>query len=273
MIQASALIAKFVYALTNLWGYIWGAAGILWTDAKQQQKVNYMRQKYGEVWKTSDAAKGDNYYYSAMYGAKWVGHYVADCSGLFAWAFQLLGGSIAHGSNSIWNSYCTNKGKLKGGKRTDGKKLKPGSAVFTYNAAKKNRGHIGLYIGDGRVIEASGTKAGVVKSSVGLSKWVEWGELKGIDYSGSEDSGEDPAPDKEPDTPEEGGHPTLRRGSKGEDVKELQTLLQLKGYDLGSCGIDGDFGKATEKAGPAHFCPPFLSSFRLSYIILSGFSQ
>ena len=193
MIKSADLIAKFVYALANLWGYIWGAAGILWTEAKQQQKVNYMRQKYGENWKTSDAAKGDTYWYAAMYGAKWIGHYVADCSGLFAWAFKQLGGSIAHGSNSIWNSYCSKKGKLKGGKRTDGEKLKPGSAVFTYNSAKKNRGHIGLYIGDGWVIEASGTKAGVVKSSVGLAKWVEWGELKGVDYDGS-----DPDPDPDP---------------------------------------------------------------------------
>lgn len=39
----------------------------------------------------------------------------------------------------------------------------------------------------------------------------------------------------------------LRRGSKGEDVKQLQTLLLKLGYDLGKWGVDGDFGATTEK--------------------------
>ena len=40
-------------------------------------------------------------------------------------------------------------GELKTGKRTDGKELKPGTAVFCYNETKKNRSHVGLYIGNG----------------------------------------------------------------------------------------------------------------------------
>lgn len=39
--------------------------------------------------------------------------------------------------------------------------------------------------------------------------------------------------------------PTLKRYSKGETVKLLQDLLNLKGYGL---KVDGDFGPATEKA-------------------------
>ena len=31
-------------------------------------------------------------------------------------------------------------------------------------------------------------------------------------------------------------------------LKQLQTKLQALGYNLGICGIDGDFGQATEKA-------------------------
>ena len=42
--------------------------------------------------------------------------------------------------------------------------------------------------------------------------------------------------------------PTLRKGSKGAAVTDLQTMLLKLGYDLGPCGIDGDFGKATEAA-------------------------
>ena len=40
----------------------------------------------------------------------------------------------------------------------------------------------------------------------------------------------------------------MRKGSKGAAVTELQTMLDKLGYDLGPCGIDGDFGKATEAA-------------------------
>ena len=41
---------------------------------------------------------------------------------------------------------------------------------------------------------------------------------------------------------------TIRKGNYGALVKECQTALQKLGYDLGICGVDGDFGQATEKA-------------------------
>lgn len=234
MITTQALIEKFQYALDNQWGYIWGTAGVLWTKAKQEQ-----------IEKTTDSDRE----YSRKYGSKWIGHYVADCSGLFTWAFKQLGGTMYHGSNTMYNSWCTAKGKLKNGKRTDGKELLPGTAVFTYSSATGKRGHVGLYIGNGWVIEAQGTKAGVVKSAVTLSKWVDWGELKGVDYGSDSPS----APVPEPSEPKEdksstNTKPTLKRGSKGEYVTALQTKLLQKGYDLGKYGIDGDFGSATEAA-------------------------
>lgn len=43
-----------------------------------------------------------------------------------------------------------------------------------------------------------------------------------------------------------GGNRTLKNGSRGDDVKELQKILTEKGF---SCGVaDGIFGKATKKA-------------------------
>lgn len=41
---------------------------------------------------------------------------------------------------------------------------------------------------------------------------------------------------------------TIRKGNYGELVKQLQTRLKELGYDLGVCGVDGDFGIATERA-------------------------
>ena len=91
-----------------------------------------------------------------------------------------------HGSNTMWNKYMTSKGKLSGGKRTDGQALKPGTAVFVLKNGS-DRSHVGLYIGNGEVIEASTTKVGVIKSKITNSKWAEWGEMKGVDYSASKD--------------------------------------------------------------------------------------
>jgi len=87
-----------------------------------------------------------------------------------------------HGSNTMWDRYCTSKGKLSNGKRTDGKELKPGTAVFVLKGTS-NRSHVGLYIGNGKVIEASGTQVGVTMTDITNKKWCEWGELKGVDYS------------------------------------------------------------------------------------------
>ena len=242
MINAASLISKFKYALDNGWGYIWGAAGLMWTENRQQQKVNYMVSKYGADWKKNADAKKDNYYSAALYGSKWIGHYVADCSGLFVWAFKQLGGAIYHGSNSIYDRYCTSeKGKLTDELK---KKLLPGTAVFVDKSG--NKSHIGLYIGNGKVIEASGTQAGVCISNITAGKWSYYGLLKNVDYS-AQNAPEDPSGgigDKLPAV----NYPTLKRGCKGQYVKELQILLNKKGYSLGSYGIDGDFGSATQAA-------------------------
>ena len=54
-----------------------------------------------------------------------------------------------------------------------------------------------------------------------------------------------------PDTPASEytlGTRTLKRGSKGTDVKALQEFLLQLGYNLPQYGADGDFGGETETA-------------------------
>ena len=220
LITTTALIDKFKQALAEKWGYIWGTAGETWTAARQ-----------ANLEKTTDADRAN----SRKYGSKWIGHTVADCSGLFSWAFKQLGGYMYHGSDTMYRKYCTEHGELKKGKRTDRGTLKPGTAVFVWNG--KTYSHVGLYTGDNTVIEAMSTLNGVTTSKVTAGKWTHWGELKGVDYSD--------APEDKPATPTD---PVLRRGNKGADVKTLHTLLVEKGYSVGSCRIDGDFGSATLKA-------------------------
>ena len=159
-ILSSELIAQFQTALREGWGYIYGASGEIWTQAQQNAASREQTKKYGQ---------------------KWVGHRVADCSGLFAWAFRQLGGYCYHGSNTMFRRYSSASGSLSAGKRTDGEPLKPGTAVYKFNASEGYH-HVGLYIGEGAVIEAKGTAYGVVTSKID-SGWTHWGELKGVDYA------------------------------------------------------------------------------------------
>ena len=51
----------------------------------------------------------------------------------------------------------------------------PGLAVW-------HSGHIGVYIGGGEVIEAMGTKYGVVKTKLSERSWTAWLEIPYINY-------------------------------------------------------------------------------------------
>lgn len=99
-----------------------------------------------------------------------------DCSGAFYYAYKKLGGYMYHGSNTMWRKYTTEKGKIG---EID---LVPGMAVFkcrNWTSAQSSNGwyetnpgdvyHVGMYVGDGWVVEAQGKKTGVVKTKV--SAW------------------------------------------------------------------------------------------------------
>ena len=69
MISTQSLISLFRQALEEKWGYIWGTSGVKWTAALQKELEN-----------TTDADRS----LGRQYGKKWIGHTVADCSGLFS---------------------------------------------------------------------------------------------------------------------------------------------------------------------------------------------
>ena len=242
MIKAQEIVDWFKYALENHWGYCFGAHGDVWTASDQKLKVNYMIKNFGEDWKKNADAKKNNYYLTAMYGAKWIGHNVSDCSGMFVWVYKKYGLAIQHSSSGIYKSYCKEKGKLTADLK---KTLLPGTAVFTGDTAT-NHPHIGLYVGNGKCIEAAGVESGVITSNITAGKWKWYGLLKSVEYPASEaqEQPSDPVDDKESYP----SLPTLKRGSKGEYVTLLQTKLVNKGYSVGSYGIDGDFGSGTLKA-------------------------
>ena len=160
-VNVSDLIAHCMRFYTEGWGYIYGAYGQIWTQAKQDAATDEQTRKYGQ---------------------QWVGKHVIDCSGVWYLAMKELGSYMYHGSNTMWKSYTVSRGALKGGKRTDGQELKPGSAIYTGNDAD-GRNHVGIYIGDGKVLEAGGCQYGVILTPVTKTKWTWWAEMKYVDYT------------------------------------------------------------------------------------------
>jgi len=177
MVTARDFIAYVYIPLTQAWGYIYGTAGRMWTEALQQawsqpgHKNNQLTKKYG---------------------SKWIGRMVTDCSGLLCWALKQLGVEIVHHARYQYTDASKRKGGLINGKREDGQPILPGTAVFL-KGSQDHIHHVGVYVGHGICIEAKGTRWGVVTSE--LTHWDYWGELKVVDYTDAEKLENEPAPE------------------------------------------------------------------------------
>ncbi len=97
-------------------------------------------------------------------------------------------------------------------------------------------GHMGVYIGNGEVVEARGTNYGIVKTKLKDRPWKNWAKMPGIEYIEENDI-------------------MLKKGDKGEAVYDYQWVLKQLGYDMGTWadmktgeknGLDGSFGSYTE---------------------------
>ena len=150
--------------------------------------------------------------------------YAFDCSGLIIhWLRDIKG--LIDGDTSAAGLYrqCTQKGKLAAWQ------MQPGDLVFRYSFAKGKMGHVGVYVGNGMVVEAQGRDAGVVMRHLSYGGWTHQGRHPAL--------AEDTAP-------------TVFRLTSpmmhGENVKLMQTALNACGYDCGKA--DGICGKVTMTA-------------------------
>lgn len=148
--------------LPKKWGYIFGKAGVKWTAEMQDEIDKTTEKKYESARK---------------YGRKWVGHYVADCSGLVKYLCKKFKITVPHGSNSMWRDSLFEKGEIRGS-------IPVGALVFKLRNGDDFY-HVGIYVGDGNVVEAQGTQTGVVQTR--LTSWTHYGLVKGIGYSTKKD--------------------------------------------------------------------------------------
>ena len=97
------------------------------------------------------------------------------------------------------------------------------------------KGHCGVYIGNGKVVESAPKWAnGVQITALSARNWLKHGKLPYIIYN-----------EREVKNVVNVELSVLRKGSKGEEVKTLQRLLNAFGANL---SVDGDFGSLTESA-------------------------
>ena len=158
-IPVKALYDNCEMMLAEKWGYIWGTAGVLWTEAKQKAVENEMAQKYG---------------------SRWIGHTVTDCSGVMVFIWKLYGLKIPHGSNSIRRQSVGPLTNIP----------QPGYAAFKVRDGDYY--HIGIVAADGKTVyESQGTIAGFVTSDA--SRWDWFAPFKDVVY----EEGESPLPDGE----------------------------------------------------------------------------
>ncbi len=216
--QGAADFAKKVY--NEGWKYVYGAHGEMIT----QEVVDKYRKTFPRMYT-------DSYYEKTC---KAIGHRGVDCVGLLKAYLWWQGDSkdpkttsgVAGGASAMYG-----EAKDKGPMST----MPDEPGIILYRS-----GHIGIYIGGGYVIDASGVDYGIKKNNK-LSKWTYWFRSPYLKYSGSgggsgvsSDSEEKKADD---DT-------VLRLNSTGDAVKKLQNRLKALGYFTGTA--DGKFGSGTE---------------------------
>lgn len=190
--------------------YVWGAQGQLLTSISPE----WIRSKETS---TANANKAIEMYNKrkGIAGAR-----AYDCSGLVCWCLTECKAK-EQGFDKTAEGLRQLCSKLS-------KPTEDGDLCFKISDGKAH--HVGMYVG-GKIVEAKGRAYGVVSSSVS-SSWNAFGRL----------------PIKWDDEPKQYVLTRiLKKGCKGDDVKELQKKLMSLGYKLPRYGADGDFGKETDK--------------------------
>lgn len=158
------LVTYAIHAWESGWGYVWGTYGSVLTDSLFAYKLEQYPDGVGN--------------YEDFIRDNWLGGRTTDCVGLikgYGWLDPITL-SIRYGTNGMPDigadsmyANATVKGDMSSMPDT------PGLAVW-------HSGHIGVYIGGGEVIEAMGTRYGVVKTQLSERSWTAWLEIPYINY-------------------------------------------------------------------------------------------
>lgn len=216
------------------WQYVYASQGHDCTPQWRRSRIPYCpSQKYVDM--INDNCPVLSGKQLLCDGCSYVDTDVFDCAGFVLNEMQLAGVPFyGQGATTQWNT--ASNWAAKGEISTMPKSL----VCAIYKRKDDKMSHAGLSMGDGAggAIHCSTfVKRGNVFTD--NPRWTHWGIPRGL-YSNKElrEAGIDVA--------EDDNIPTLRRGSQGDEVADLQMILNSKfGYKL---DIDGDFGSKTETA-------------------------
>lgn len=158
------LVAWAKNASDAQWGYVFGMYGTV----LDEDMLSYKMNQYPD----------DVAVYEDFIRSNWMGKRCADCVGLikgYGW-YNPDTGEIEYGTNGMVDTgsdgmyeAATEKGVLSTMPDI------PGLAVW-------QEGHIGIYIGDGKVVEAMTTTVGVVTTDLHNRSWTHWLKIPYINY-------------------------------------------------------------------------------------------
>lgn len=160
------------FAADKKWGYVWGTYGTVLDKAFLESKIEQYPNEVGGK--------------EEFIRANWVGKRTADCVGLikgYSWydvesqkTILISNGMPDIGADTMYEN-ATEKGTI------DTIPEIPGLAVW-------KSGHIGVYIGNGQVVEAYGTTTGVIRSRLADGGWTHWLKIPYITYIEQEETEE-----------------------------------------------------------------------------------
>jgi len=159
------LVAYAEQAFNSRWGYVWGTYGDILTKLLLDYKLEQYPDGVGN--------------YEEFIRSNWLGVRTTDCVGLikgYGWLdpSTLEYGYETNGMPDIGADSMYKSAAVFG--PMDTMPDIPGLAVW-------KSGHIGIYVGNGKVIEAMGTKYGVVKTKLSERSWTAWLEIPYINYN------------------------------------------------------------------------------------------
>ena len=158
------LVQWAIQAYESGWGYVYGTYGNVLTEELLQDRAAVFG---GQVTDYMDFIR-----------TNWMGKRTSDCVGLikgYGW-YDSASGEIVVGSNGMTDVSANGMFEAAAVKGTiDTLPEVPGLAVW-------HEGHIGIYIGNGEVIEAMNTERGMTRTELAGRSWTHWLQIPYISY-------------------------------------------------------------------------------------------